>query len=71
MTFEIGDKVRITSGFIGGGRIGTVAGIVGDVHTVEFTAPKLIFEPNGQQETKRLPYASAELAPEAGERIAS
>ena len=62
-TYQKGDRVRIISGFIGAGRTGTVTDVRGDVHTVEFTAPKLILDPNGEQESKRLPFASAELAP--------
>lgn len=62
MTIQIGDRVRILTGIIGAGRDGTVTGIVGDVHTVEFTGPKIITEPDGPQETKRLPYAAAELS---------
>lgn len=65
--FVIGDKVRITSGFIGANRIGTITHIHGDTHIVEFTAPTLILDPSGPQERKRLPYASSELAPPLSE----
>lgn len=58
---QVGDTVRINGGFLWHGFIGTVTGISGDVCTVEFTAPKYLLGPNLEQETKRLPYASAEL----------
>lgn len=69
MTFKVGDKVRMTTGFLGAGRVGTVIGARGDVLTVEFTAPVLIFDPAGRQEIKRLPYAAHEVvhAPEGRE----
>lgn len=59
--YQVGDAVRITSGFLGGGRLGRVAQVHGDVHTVEFSAPKYILDPCGEQEIKRLPYSSSEL----------
>ena len=60
--FKIGHTVRITSGFLGAGRTGTVTHVSGDIHTVEFSAPRYILDPGGEQETKRLPYSSSELA---------
>lgn len=58
---EAGDHVRIVSG-IWGGRNGIIANVAGDIHTVQFSAPKLFLDPSGPQENKSLPYLAVELA---------
>lgn len=61
MTFQSGDRVRMLSGFLGAGRTGTVISVRGDVHTVEFSGPRYLLDPHGEQEIKRLPYSAVEL----------
>jgi hypothetical protein len=59
--FAVGDEVRIVSGFLGAGRVGVVQAVRGGVVDVEFIGPVYALAPDGEKETKRLPYAPHEL----------
>lgn len=63
--FAVGTRVTIQTG-AHGGRVGTITRLENHsgqmVATVEFMAPRFFMDPDGEQETKRLPYALRELA---------
>lgn len=61
---EVGTAVRIKTG-LWAGRTGKVVGSYGAALTVEFTGPRLLLDPAGPLEVKRLPYAAAELERES------